>query len=153
GKDPGPVSARPPPNITAPSGLCARLAMAESNALDELQSELTCPVCLELFRDPVILDCGHHFCQRCIIQCWEAKAEELSNCPKCRKSCTRDVVQIQPPIQLTLHLSTSDSLTPYSNILHVIFNLCCISTGQAVCGSREGSTTDRGGFTLPKTDK
>uniref|UniRef100_A0A3B5PPE0 Uncharacterized protein n=1 Tax=Xiphophorus maculatus TaxID=8083 RepID=A0A3B5PPE0_XIPMA len=58
-------------------------------ALEELQSELTCPVCLELFRDPVILECGHHFCQVCIIQCWEAKADELSSCPKCRKSCAR----------------------------------------------------------------
>lgn len=63
--------------------------MAESSALEELQSELTCPVCLELFRDPVILECGHHFCQVCIIQCWEAKADELSNCPKCRNSCAR----------------------------------------------------------------
>ncbi|XP_049898655.1 nuclear factor 7, brain-like [Epinephelus moara] len=63
--------------------------MADANAIEELQSELTCPVCLELFRDPVILECGHHFCQVCIIQCWEAKADELSSCPKCRKSCGR----------------------------------------------------------------
>nr|XP_015801872.2 zinc-binding protein A33 [Nothobranchius furzeri] len=63
--------------------------MADANALEELQSELTCPVCLELFRDPVILECGHHFCQVCIIQCWEAKSDEISNCPKCRKSCAR----------------------------------------------------------------
>ncbi|XP_035505390.1 zinc-binding protein A33 isoform X2 [Scophthalmus maximus] len=63
--------------------------MAEASALEELHSELTCPVCLELFRDPVILECGHHFCQVCIIQCWEAKADELCTCPKCRKSCGR----------------------------------------------------------------
>lgn len=63
--------------------------MAEANALEELQSELTCPVCLELFSDPVILECGHHFCKECIVQCWEAKADELSSCPKCRKSCER----------------------------------------------------------------
>ncbi|XP_026185596.1 zinc-binding protein A33-like [Mastacembelus armatus] len=63
--------------------------MAEASALEELQSELTCPVCLELFSDPVILECGHHFCHVCIIQCWEAKADELSSCPKCRKSCVR----------------------------------------------------------------
>ncbi|KAM9850067.1 zinc-binding protein A33-like [Aulostomus maculatus] len=63
--------------------------MAEACALEELQTELTCPVCLELFRDPVILECGHHFCQVCIIQCWEAKADEQSSCPKCRKSCSR----------------------------------------------------------------
>lgn len=61
--------------------------MAEASALEELQSELTCPVCLELFRDPVILECGHHFCKVCITQCWEAN--EVSNCPKCRKSCER----------------------------------------------------------------
>lgn len=63
--------------------------MAEANALEELQSELTCPVCLELFRDPVILECGHHFCKVCIVQCWEVKADEVSSCPKCRKSCER----------------------------------------------------------------
>ncbi|XP_056294677.1 zinc-binding protein A33-like [Pseudoliparis swirei] len=63
--------------------------MADTNAIEELQSELTCPVCLELFSDPVILECGHHFCQQCIIQCWEAKADELSSCPKCRKSSGR----------------------------------------------------------------
>uniref|UniRef100_A0A8C6KLU8 RING-type domain-containing protein n=1 Tax=Nothobranchius furzeri TaxID=105023 RepID=A0A8C6KLU8_NOTFU len=34
-----------------------------------LQSELTCPVCLELFRDPVILECGHHFCQVACLFC------------------------------------------------------------------------------------
>uniref|UniRef100_A0A3Q4GK57 RING-type domain-containing protein n=1 Tax=Neolamprologus brichardi TaxID=32507 RepID=A0A3Q4GK57_NEOBR len=60
------------------------VCIQEANALEELQSELTCPVCLELFHDPVILECGHHFCQVCIIQCWEAKADELSSCPKCR---------------------------------------------------------------------
>uniref|UniRef100_A0A8C7Y6Q2 RING-type domain-containing protein n=1 Tax=Oryzias sinensis TaxID=183150 RepID=A0A8C7Y6Q2_9TELE len=63
--------------------------MAEANALEELHTELTCPVCLELFHDPVILECGHHFCKVCIVQCWEAKADDFSNCPKCRKSCTR----------------------------------------------------------------
>ncbi|CAL8330469.1 zinc-binding protein A33 [Gadus morhua] len=62
--------------------------MSEINALEELQSELTCPVCLELFREPVILECGHHFCRVCIAHCWEAKADEQPTCPKCRKSVT-----------------------------------------------------------------
>ncbi|XP_061900082.1 zinc-binding protein A33-like isoform X2 [Entelurus aequoreus] len=63
--------------------------MAEAGALEELQLELTCPVCLELFLEPVILECGHHFCQVCIVHCWEAKADELASCPKCRKTCGR----------------------------------------------------------------
>ncbi|XP_067104503.1 zinc-binding protein A33-like [Osmerus mordax] len=61
--------------------------MAETTALEELHTELTCPVCLELFREPVILECGHHFCRVCIIKCWEAKVDELPTCPQCRKSC------------------------------------------------------------------
>uniref|UniRef100_A0A3B5BEG6 Nuclear factor 7, brain-like n=1 Tax=Stegastes partitus TaxID=144197 RepID=A0A3B5BEG6_9TELE len=71
------------------SSLGCHCKCQEASALEELQSELTCPVCLELFRDPVILECGHHFCQVCIVQCWEAKADELSSCPKCRKTCAR----------------------------------------------------------------
>ncbi|KAJ8382429.1 hypothetical protein SKAU_G00032070 [Synaphobranchus kaupii] len=61
---------------------------SEASALDELHSELTCPVCLELFREPVILECGHHFCRQCITQCWDAKPEESPTCPQCRKTCT-----------------------------------------------------------------
>ncbi|XP_056142924.1 zinc-binding protein A33-like [Lampris incognitus] len=62
--------------------------MAEAVALEELRCELTCPVCLELFREPVILDCGHHFCRVCIVQCWEVKADETQTCPQCRKQCS-----------------------------------------------------------------
>uniref|UniRef100_A0A8C7FE83 Uncharacterized protein n=1 Tax=Oncorhynchus kisutch TaxID=8019 RepID=A0A8C7FE83_ONCKI len=59
----------------------------DASTLEELHSELTCPVCLELFREPVILECGHHFCRVCITQCWEAKYDEHPTCPKCRKTC------------------------------------------------------------------
>ncbi|CAL8354997.1 unnamed protein product [Merluccius merluccius] len=66
----------------------------EIHALEELQSELTCPVCLALFREPVILECGHHFCRACITSCWAARVRGSPpptcptnpTCPKCRKS-------------------------------------------------------------------
>ncbi|XP_062381050.1 zinc-binding protein A33-like [Sardina pilchardus] len=61
----------------------------EGAALEELHKELTCPVCLDLFREPVILECGHHFCRACIGRCWEAKSEDESTCPQCRKTCTK----------------------------------------------------------------
>uniref|UniRef100_A0A8C9R5I9 Zinc-binding protein A33-like n=1 Tax=Scleropages formosus TaxID=113540 RepID=A0A8C9R5I9_SCLFO len=61
------------------------------SALDELRSELTCPVCLELFREPVILECGHHFCRACIARCWEARSEEGATCPQCRAPCASEL--------------------------------------------------------------
>ncbi|XP_026855095.1 nuclear factor 7, brain-like isoform X3 [Electrophorus electricus] len=63
----------------------------EISALEELHTELTCPICLDMFNEPVILECGHHFCRSCIRQCWEAKSEESTSCPKCRKRCTRSL--------------------------------------------------------------
>ncbi|XP_078073475.1 zinc-binding protein A33-like [Mustelus asterias] len=45
--------------------------------------ETICPICLDIFTDPVILDCGHNFCRSCITQCWEKK--EINSCPECRE--------------------------------------------------------------------
>uniref|UniRef100_A0A8C8SBL6 RING-type domain-containing protein n=1 Tax=Pelusios castaneus TaxID=367368 RepID=A0A8C8SBL6_9SAUR len=47
--------------------------------------EATCPICLEYFREPVTLPCGHNFCQACISQCWEGSDTDIS-CPQCRET-------------------------------------------------------------------
>uniref|UniRef100_A0AAY4E041 TRI39 ligase n=1 Tax=Denticeps clupeoides TaxID=299321 RepID=A0AAY4E041_9TELE len=55
---------------------------------EPLRADLTCPVCLDLFRDPVLLDCGHHFCRRCVRRCWDATpGDERAACPRCRAPC------------------------------------------------------------------
>lgn len=43
--------------------------------------ELSCPICLQLFREPVELPCGHNYCLTCIKEA--ANAED----PKCPKRC------------------------------------------------------------------
>uniref|UniRef100_H9G3X6 Uncharacterized protein n=1 Tax=Anolis carolinensis TaxID=28377 RepID=H9G3X6_ANOCA len=45
-----------------------------------------CSICLEYFKDPVIIDCGHVFCQKCIAQCWSVPDTDTS-CPQCREPC------------------------------------------------------------------
>lgn len=51
-----------------------------------LEAELTCPICLELYQEPVSLSCGHNFCRRCIekvLGTWQ-NSRGPSACPTCR---------------------------------------------------------------------
>ncbi|XP_075702701.1 E3 ubiquitin/ISG15 ligase TRIM25-like [Rhinoderma darwinii] len=50
---------------------------------------LYCPVCLDLFREPVTIPCGHTFCLTCITQCWSLQGMP-SSCPQCRSSFRPD---------------------------------------------------------------
>ncbi|NXW64919.1 TRI65 protein, partial [Eurystomus gularis] len=60
-------------------------------ALQKLEEKLVCSICLELFRLPVTLPCGHNFCKRCISDHWHkqeqvpAGAEKGYTCPDCRR--------------------------------------------------------------------
>lgn len=49
-----------------------------------LKEDLTCAVCCDLFREPVMLACMHHFCKLCICQYWRG-TEGRVRCPQCRK--------------------------------------------------------------------
>ncbi|NXF93810.1 TRI65 protein, partial [Eubucco bourcierii] len=60
-------------------------------ASGKLEDKLQCPICLELFRVPVTLPCGHNFCKCCISDHWH-KQEQVPtgamrgyNCPQCRR--------------------------------------------------------------------
>uniref|UniRef100_A0A4W3J121 Zinc-binding protein A33-like n=1 Tax=Callorhinchus milii TaxID=7868 RepID=A0A4W3J121_CALMI len=51
--------------------------------VQRLTEELNCPICLDIFTDPVSLECGHNYCRFCITLCWEKHAAQL--CPECRQ--------------------------------------------------------------------
>ncbi|XP_032998383.1 E3 ubiquitin-protein ligase TRIM7-like [Lacerta agilis] len=59
---------------------------ASEGPVRDLREEATCSICLDYFRDPVIIhECGHNFCRSCLIQCWE-KSEGEASCPQCRET-------------------------------------------------------------------
>ncbi|XP_078497872.1 E3 ubiquitin-protein ligase TRIM39-like [Lissotriton helveticus] len=58
--------------------------MAAAAQLGNLQEEATCSICLEYFKDPVMIDCGHNFCRSCITQSWEGRDGNFP-CPQCRE--------------------------------------------------------------------
>ncbi|KAL8213088.1 UNVERIFIED_CONTAM: hypothetical protein K2H54_060688 [Gekko kuhli] len=51
--------------------------------MNEFHEETTCPICLEFFKDPVTVDCGHSFCQACFTQCCE-ESDADAFCPQCK---------------------------------------------------------------------
>ncbi|XP_043939510.1 zinc-binding protein A33-like [Protopterus annectens] len=58
--------------------------MATMEQARGLAEDLLCSICLELFRDPVTLACGHNFCRLCITLVWDSGDME-SRCPQCRQ--------------------------------------------------------------------
>uniref|UniRef100_A0A8D0BPK3 RING-type E3 ubiquitin transferase n=1 Tax=Salvator merianae TaxID=96440 RepID=A0A8D0BPK3_SALMN len=62
--------------------------MASGNLVNNISDEVTCSLCLERFKDPVTVDCGHNFCQVCITQCLE-EAEGQPSCPQCRETISQ----------------------------------------------------------------
>ncbi|KAM9343939.1 E3 ubiquitin-protein ligase TRIM17-like [Pholidichthys leucotaenia] len=51
---------------------------------DDLRKEPTCAICLDSFKDPVILKCGHSFCRFCICMHWDENGGEYGyQCPQC----------------------------------------------------------------------
>nr|XP_048674454.1 zinc finger protein RFP-like isoform X3 [Caretta caretta]XP_048674457.1 zinc finger protein RFP-like isoform X6 [Caretta caretta]XP_048674459.1 zinc finger protein RFP-like isoform X7 [Caretta caretta] len=59
--------------------------MAGESRAESLRDELSCPICLEYFQEPVSIHCGHNFCRDCISQCW-GESEPNFSCPQCRET-------------------------------------------------------------------
>ncbi|XP_045684197.1 E3 ubiquitin-protein ligase TRIM7 isoform X1 [Phyllostomus hastatus] len=88
---------------TGPGSGAEALALAA-----ELQGEATCSICLELFREPVSVECGHSFCRSCIARCWERPGAGSAAvprllpyplpCPQCREPARPS--QLRPNRQL-----------------------------------------------------
>ncbi|XP_069473384.1 E3 ubiquitin-protein ligase TRIM39-like [Ambystoma mexicanum] len=55
--------------------------MATTDQLLDLEKEVTCSMCNEYFKEPVIMECGHNFCEACLTQSW---MQAGVHCPQCQ---------------------------------------------------------------------
>ncbi|XP_063070690.1 E3 ubiquitin-protein ligase TRIM35-like, partial [Engraulis encrasicolus] len=59
------------------------------------EEDLSCPVCCDIFKDPVVLSCSHSICKVCLQQFWDTKGSR--ECPVCRRKSNDN-----PPLNLHL---------------------------------------------------
>ncbi|XP_045884603.1 nuclear factor 7, brain-like [Micropterus dolomieu] len=51
------------------------------------EEDLCCPVCQDIFRDPVVLSCSHSFCKDCLMRWWRQK--QTPECPVCKRRSSK----------------------------------------------------------------
>ncbi|KAL7864052.1 hypothetical protein AOLI_G00154720 [Acnodon oligacanthus] len=130
--------------------------MAARNPLSE--EELSCPVCCEIFRDPVVLSCSHSVCKTCLQQFWAIKRSR--ECPVCRRRCP---LKSEPPCNLVLKNvceafleSRSQRSSAGSEGLCVLHNeklkLFCLDDQQLMCVVCQASQIHRNHSCCPTNE-
>ncbi|XP_070204927.1 E3 ubiquitin-protein ligase TRIM7-like [Littorina saxatilis] len=71
------------------------------------KSNMTCAVCLEVYRDPKFLPCHHTFCARCIRGVAERSHGNVFPCPQCRKATPLPPEGV-PALQSNFYFSAED---------------------------------------------
>lgn len=71
-----------PPDFFNMSASESEASSSKQDHLEALSMELTCPICLQLFSEPVSLPCGHIYCFGCL----QTMGEGLDqfSCPECQ---------------------------------------------------------------------
>ncbi|KAK7906815.1 hypothetical protein WMY93_015427 [Mugilogobius chulae] len=103
-----------------------------------LEEELHCEVCLDIFKDPVILPCSHSFCKACIQIWWTNKVTK--ECPICKvKHLRADIHSL--PSNLSLRKlceafelqKAKDEATPVCSLHLEKLKLFCLDHQEPVC--------------------
>ncbi|XP_034453913.1 nuclear factor 7, ovary-like, partial [Hippoglossus hippoglossus] len=99
-----------------------------------LEEDLCCPVCHDVFRDPVILSCSHSFCKDCVKNWWKDK--EVKECPLCKRRSSK----FEPPnlalknlCETFLQERDQSSSHPLCSLHSEKLTLFCLDHQQPVC--------------------
>ncbi|XP_054382189.1 tripartite motif-containing protein 49C-like isoform X2 [Pongo abelii] len=93
-----------------------------SGILQVFQRELTCPICMNYFIDPVTIDCGHSFCRPCFYLNWQ-DIPVLVQCSECTKSIEQ------------INLKTNIHLKKMASLARKVSLWLFLSSEEQMCGT------------------
>ncbi|XP_018412623.1 PREDICTED: E3 ubiquitin-protein ligase TRIM50 [Nanorana parkeri] len=111
--------------------------MACNIRLPLLENQLTCPICLEIFKDPAMLQCGHSYCRDCL---WGLMKEShiILLCPVCRQevdySSSPPNVTLKHLIETLKVLSEEQAATETCPNHNNPLSLYCEQDQEVICG-------------------
>uniref|UniRef100_A0A8C6UY22 Uncharacterized protein n=1 Tax=Neogobius melanostomus TaxID=47308 RepID=A0A8C6UY22_9GOBI len=80
-----------------------------SERIAAVEDYLTCPVCLDTFKEPVSLGCNHSFCSSCLQNYWDK--HNTKNCPVCRRKSSKDFPEVNFALkQLSLSFKAEEGV-------------------------------------------
>ncbi|XP_063068632.1 tripartite motif-containing protein 16-like isoform X2 [Engraulis encrasicolus] len=93
------------------------------------QNPFSCAMCLDTWRDPVTIPCGHNYCMRCISACWDKEDEKgVYSCPLCSQSFSP-----RPPLSKNTVLAELVGNMKVQIVTSVPSVVCYAEPGDVAC--------------------
>ncbi|KAK1328819.1 hypothetical protein QTO34_010988 [Cnephaeus nilssonii] len=127
--------------------------MASATTSKKMREEATCSICLHLMAEPVVISCGHSYCQACLL-CFMGPAsspqsqQDTFSCPQCRapfqRGSLRPNKQLGSLIAVLREQEQELSCQEHGERLH----LFCEDEGQLICWRCERDPRHKGHATV-----
>ncbi|XP_063002535.1 E3 ubiquitin-protein ligase TRIM50 [Elgaria multicarinata webbii] len=114
--------------------------MARKMSVDQLEDQLQCPICLELFKEPLMMQCGHSLCKSCMLLATSGDLARPFLCPVCRTpvDCSSSPHNVDLDRIIRLLVRNADSPDPNEETcpLHRdTLKHFCEQDREVICGS------------------
>ncbi|XP_018541932.1 nuclear factor 7, brain-like [Lates calcarifer] len=100
--------------------------------------DFSCPICQDIFKDPVVLSCSHSFCKACLQKWWKGK--QVRECPCCKRRSSKTdpprnlaLKNLCETFQLNRDQRASAGSEPFCSLHSEKLRLFCLDDQEAVC--------------------